>query len=173
MREDEEIVAWITNELGGLENTLGLLFGTISLVTEAEIAEMLSVIPPTRWPAGDPFPSPSEPRASGQGRNQKEDDDMSDGEWIITNFELDEQVFVPAGGGEPAQWKPRGDLTAEQIDRYLEGGDAALARYGERIERWKAIGDEAKKRGFAGERTLDEFLSPARNSMSSRPSTWR
>jgi hypothetical protein len=85
---------------------------------------------------------------------------MGDDELIVTDFELAEEVFVPAGDGEPAQWKPRGDLTAGQIERYLEGGTAERARHGERIERWKAIGAEAKKRGFQGERTLDEFLSP-------------
>jgi hypothetical protein len=40
-----------------------------------------------------------------------------DSELIVTEFEMNEQAFVPAGDGEPAQWMRYGDLLADADKR--------------------------------------------------------
>jgi hypothetical protein len=40
---------------------------------------------------------------------------------IVTEFETNEQVFVPAGDDAPACWKQRGDLSVGEFVRYARG----------------------------------------------------
>ena len=56
---------------------------------------------------------------------------------IETEFEMNEQVFVPAGDGEPAQWKQKGDLQLGEFNATFKarwtlwsgrGEDGALLR---------------------------------------------
>jgi hypothetical protein len=42
-------------------------------------------------------------------------------EFVITDFELNEQVFVPAGDGDRAHWKRKGDLTLGELARHVQG----------------------------------------------------
>ena len=82
----------------------------------------------------------------------------------ITEFELNEQAFVPAGDGEPAQWMLRRDLLAnerrrERSHRWYEEDSV---RHAVRLNRWKALIDEAARRGGEDVLTLpvlthDEF----------------
>jgi hypothetical protein len=57
---------------------------------------------------------------------------------IETEFEMNEQVFVPAGDGAPPQWMRKGDLLLGEFKRYVQGQkDAAerqMERLGERAE---------------------------------------
>jgi len=65
---------------------------------------------------------------------------MSDnGVFLITQFELDELVFVPAGDGERAQRKRFGSLTREETARYERGQDEAHARFEARYARRDAL----------------------------------
>jgi hypothetical protein len=71
---------------------------------------------------------------------------MSDDELIFTNFEMEEQVFIPAGDGEPAQWKPKRDLTVGEFARYVQGLKDAADQQMERTRRYVALVHEAKQR---------------------------
>jgi hypothetical protein len=54
---------------------------------------------------------------------------------IITQFELDEDVFVPAGDGEPAKWKRRGAMTLRDTERHWGDDDAKWALHDQRMQR--------------------------------------
>ena len=69
----------------------------------------------------------------------------------ITEFELNEPVFVPAGDGEPAEWIFLRDLLAnerrrERSHRWYEENSV---RHVLRLKRWKALIYEAAHRGGA------------------------
>jgi hypothetical protein len=59
-------------------------------------------------------------------------------EFVVTDFELGEQIFIPAGDGEPAKWKLMDELNGRRVwplcpRRSGRGGpasreDAALQR---------------------------------------------
>jgi hypothetical protein len=70
---------------------------------------------------------------------------MSD-EWIETDFELNEQVFVPASDGAPAQWKPKADLLVGEFARHVEWLKVETDLQGERVRRYIAIRDQAERR---------------------------
>lgn len=54
-------------------------------------------------------------------------------EFIVTDFEWNEQVFVPAGDGEPAGWKLMRDLTVGEFGRHSQGRTDAADRQAERV----------------------------------------
>jgi hypothetical protein len=76
-----------------------------------------------------------------------EEERMADDELVMTEFELAEQVFVPAGDGEPAQWKTKGDLRLLEIKRYMRGRQEALDLQAERIRRYGELADRAEQQG--------------------------
>jgi hypothetical protein len=63
----------------------------------------------------------------------------------ITEFEINEQVFVPAGDGEAAQWKRWGDLKPSEFSRNVQGEGEALERLRERTERFSALINEVRQ----------------------------
>ncbi len=67
-------------------------------------------------------------------------------EWKVTDFEWNETVFVPAGDGEPAQWKPFRDLTVDEFARHAQGLVDAADQNLERVRRYRALVDEAGRR---------------------------
>ncbi len=69
-----------------------------------------------------------------------------DGELRITEFEMNEQVFVPAGDGELAKWMQRGDLRPGEFERYNQGKHEAVVEYQGRVERYRALANEAIRR---------------------------
>lgn len=70
---------------------------------------------------------------------------MSNDEWIETDFELSEQVFVPAGDGAPSQWKRKADLLVGEFDRYVQWLRAAADLQMERTTRYCELLEEARK----------------------------
>jgi len=66
----------------------------------------------------------------------------------ITEFELEEQVFVPAGDGEPAQWKTKGDLNLAEAQRHSHWACAQADLHLERLRRYYALIDGAKAVGL-------------------------
>ena len=60
---------------------------------------------------------------------------MSDEEIIETEFELNDPIFVPAGDGKPAQWKPKGDLGLGEFERHVEWARAELDLQRKRLAR--------------------------------------
>jgi hypothetical protein len=89
---------------------------------------------------------------------------MSD-EIIETEFELNDPLFIPAGDGKPAQWKPKGDIGLGEFERHMEWAQAELELQRKRLDRYgeliaKARGDGALPRAEHDEleaiqRTLD------------------
>jgi hypothetical protein len=67
-------------------------------------------------------------------------------DWIVTQYELDEEVFVPAGDGEPAQCKRMGDLTLGEHARYAERQRIESEQFTAECEREIAWIDEARRR---------------------------
>ena len=64
----------------------------------------------------------------------------------ITAFEMDETVFVPAGDGQPAQWKPRRDLMVGEFKRYTDHAVSETTLHIERTHRYCALAEEAERR---------------------------
>ena len=77
---------------------------------------------------------------------------------IETEFEMNEQVFVPAGDGEPAQWKRKGDLQLDELQRYAQGVQDAAERQMERAKRYGALLDEVLRRAGGNEEAVSESL---------------
>ena len=71
---------------------------------------------------------------------------MSSNDLIVTQFEMDELVFVPAGESGPAQWKRKGDLQPGQFSRYAEHQHAEAVAFGADCERQMAWLAEARER---------------------------
>jgi hypothetical protein len=71
-------------------------------------------------------------------------------EWIVTEFELGEQVFVPAGDGAPAQWKMKGDLTVAEFARHAQELRTAAALQMERAERYATLVEKVASLGPRG-----------------------
>jgi hypothetical protein len=84
---------------------------------------------------------------------------MTDDEMMVTEFELAEEVFVPAGDGEPAQWKTKGDLRLLEIERYMRGRTEALDLQRERVRRYGALVDLAKQQGGLTREDHDELTA--------------
>lgn len=72
--------------------------------------------------------------AGGQGGDDK---------LIETEFEMNEQVFVPAGDGEPAKWMRKGDLHVDEMARYVEHLRASANLQMERATRYCELLEEA------------------------------
>ena len=64
---------------------------------------------------------------------------MIDDEMMVTEFELAEEVFVPAGDGEPSRWKRLGDLNPAEFARHAQERRAAAIRQMERAERYTLV----------------------------------
>jgi hypothetical protein len=64
----------------------------------------------------------------------------------VTDFEMNETVFVPAGDGQPAQMKPRGDLTIGEFKRHTDHAFSETALHMERTRRYCALIEEATRR---------------------------
>jgi len=75
---------------------------------------------------------------------------MRNDERIITEFEMNEQVFVPAGDGEPAKWMRFGDLTLSELERCDEFDEGEDRKTLERFARRKALMNESRRRIGAG-----------------------
>ena len=74
-------------------------------------------------------------------------------EFIIIDFELNENVFVPAGDGDRAHWKRKGDLTLSELTRHVQGlrdeGGRQMKQaeqYGERIPFFANEEEEIRER---------------------------
>lgn len=65
--------------------------------------------------------------------------DVHDREPIITECEMNAEVFVPAGDGEPAKWKRMGDLFSDEMRRYAQGVQEAAVQYCKRADRLSAL----------------------------------
>jgi hypothetical protein len=59
---------------------------------------------------------------------------------------MNEQVFVPAGDGEPAKWKRKADLLLDEGRRHAQGVHEAAVQFGNRVDRHRALLDEAIRR---------------------------
>lgn len=68
---------------------------------------------------------------------------MIDDEMMVTEFELAEEVFVPAGDGEPSRWKRLGDLNPAEFARHAQERRAAAIRQMERAERYTVLVERA------------------------------
>lgn len=68
-----------------------------------------------------------------------------DDEMIETDFELNEQVFVPAGDGAPSQWKRKADLLFGEFDRHVQHFQAAADLQMERTTRYCELLEQAPK----------------------------
>jgi hypothetical protein len=90
-------------------------------------------------------------------------------ELIITEFEMNEQVFVPAGDGDPARWKRKADLLPDEGFRHAQGVHEAAVQFGIRVDRHRALLDESIRRAtglddvpmgaLLTEEEMDEFSS--------------
>ncbi len=58
---------------------------------------------------------------------------------IISDFEFNEQVLVPAGDGQPAQWKRKGDLTLSELARHMQGLRDNVDQQMKRAQRYSAL----------------------------------
>jgi hypothetical protein len=92
------------------------------------------------------------------------------GEWLVTEFEINETVRVPGCDGEPEQWKRKADLTVEEFGRYAQGmkDDAGLQM--RRAERFatlveKAAQGRAAKDSLAKEALTDGLADDERRKM--------
>ena len=70
---------------------------------------------------------------------------MSD-DVIETEFELNEQIFVPAGDGKAAKWMRKADLHVDEMERYVQGLTAGIDQQRERLVRVGALIDKAKQK---------------------------
>jgi hypothetical protein len=70
-------------------------------------------------------------------------------ELIETDFELDEQVFVPAGDGAPAQWKPKGELLVDEMRRHVQHVQAEAELHGKRFARYEELIEKGRKASTA------------------------
>lgn len=80
-------------------------------------------------------------------------------EFVVTDFEWNGQVYVPAGDGAPAQWKPMRDLTVGEFARHTQGRQEAVDLQMERTKRYEALIDEVKRRGCRGPMPVASVLS--------------
>jgi hypothetical protein len=74
---------------------------------------------------------------------------------IITEFEINEQVRVPAGDGKPEQWKRMGDLTVNEFGRYALGRKAEADQQMARTQRYAALVEEADRQALSTEELED------------------
>jgi hypothetical protein len=74
-------------------------------------------------------------------------------EWPETDFELNEQVFVPAGDGAPAQWKAKGELRLDEFKRHVDHAIAEAALQTTRATRYSELIEDARRRA----RGVDEI----------------
>ena len=102
------------------------------------------------WPAivarvGLARSSQCNPHRAARARPEQEKMKMTE----ITEFELNEQVFVPTGDGEAAQWMLLRDLLANvrRRERSYRWYEENSVRHVLRVKRWKALIDEAARRG--------------------------
>ncbi len=80
---------------------------------------------------------------------------MSDeGELMMTEWQMNEQVFVPAGDGAPAQWKRMGSLTAGEFGRHVEWHEDEHKKTDERMDRRLALIAEARRRAGCNDVTI-------------------
>jgi hypothetical protein len=77
---------------------------------------------------------------------------------VVTEFELNEQVFVPAGDGEPAKWMRKGALDPNAFKRNSEYQGQRYEEQGQRLNRKIALIDEAKRRMGLTDVPLEEVL---------------
>ncbi len=69
-----------------------------------------------------------------------DDDDLR-----VTDYELNAQVFVPAGDGAPAQWKVNGDLLPGEFARHVQHLQAEAELHGKRFARYKELIEKGRR----------------------------
>jgi hypothetical protein len=84
---------------------------------------------------------------------------MSEGEPIITDFEMEEEVFVPKNDREPARWKRKGDLQLDEFARYVQSLRDASDQRMARTVRYAGIVKEARRRGGRDKTLLSDVLT--------------
>jgi hypothetical protein len=80
-------------------------------------------------------------------------------EFIVADFEWNEQVFVPAGDGEPPGWKLMRDLAVGELGRHAQGRAEAAALQAERARRYRALIDQACDRAGDPDALISRVLT--------------
>lgn len=83
----------------------------------------------------------------------KQDDGVA-----VTEYEMNETVFVPAGDGEPAQWKPFKELRRAEFDRYVQGDEEVDELHLKRLQRQRDLIDKCKEAGGLPNTPISQWL---------------